>query len=463
MPKTAQAGARSEGSASHWTVVALMGTNTLELPLIGSGAETIRRARVRLVVESKPWAGRSFRFERGLVRIGADPHNDLALPDRYMSSRHAELDIGERGFLLRDLGSTNGTWLGENRIREALIAPGARIGVGRSVLRLEADGNVQVALAAPRTGDIAGESVTMRECLSRLERYAATDETVLLEGETGVGKDLFARTLHRLSARRDGPFEVFDCGAASPSLIEAEIFGNARGAFTDAKEARPGAFERAHGGTLFIDEVAELPLELQPKLLRVLEGRRVRRLGDGREIPVDVRVVSATNTDLGSMVGRRTFRADLYYRLNVLRLEIPSLRHRKDDIPLIAGAILARRDPPTGRCTLDPAALAVLMAHDWPGNVRELKNVLHRAAVMAHGSIGPADLALGNLDPGIAPRGVSAGLPYHEAKRCCLEGFERRYVQELLERHDRNVSRAAEAARIPRQTLHRLKNKHRIA
>ncbi len=440
-----------------------MQTSTLELPLIDRGAEAIRRARVRLVVESEPWAGRSFRFERHLVRIGTDPANDLSLADKYMSARHAELQVADDGFLLRDVGSTNGTWLGKSRILEAVIAPGAVIGMGRSTLRLVPDGTSEVILAAPRVGDIAGESAVIRECLAQLERYAATDETVLLEGETGVGKDLFARTLHKLSARRDGPFEVFDCGAASPSLIEAEIFGHARGAFTDAKEARPGAFERAHGGTLFIDEVGELPLDLQPKLLRVLEGRRVRRLGDGREIPVDVRVVSATNTDLRSMVAHKTFRADLYYRLNVLRLEIPSLRHRKEDIPFIAGAILARRDPPAGSLTLEPAALTLLTAYDWPGNVRELKNVLHRAALMAHGCIGPKDVALGDGEPGIPPPRVSADLPYREAKRRCVDVFERGYVQELLERHGRNVSCAAKAAGIPRQTLHRLKSKHRLA
>jgi DNA-binding NtrC family response regulator len=440
-----------------------MNDNTLEFPVVGSGGEAIRRARVRLVVESSPWAGRAFRFERGVVRIGTDPGNDLALTDKYVSAHHAELQVGERGILLRDVGSKNGTWLGEHRIREALVAPGARIGVGRSLLRLEADGTSEVTLAAPRVGDIAGESVAIREWLAQLERYATADETVLIEGETGVGKDLFARTLHKLSARRDGPFEVFDCGAASPSLIEAEIFGHTRGAFTDAKEARPGAVERAHGGTLFIDELGELPLDLQPKLLRVLEERCVRRLGDGREIPVDVRVVCATNSDLASMVRRRAFRPDLYYRLNVLRLEIPALRHRKEDIPLIAGAILARRDPPAGRCALDPTALSILAAHDWPGNVRELKNVLHRAAVMANGLIGREDLALGCGEPGVAPRAGSAGLPYREAKRRAVEDFERAYAAELLERHRGNVARAAEAAGIPRQTLHRLKSKHRIA
>jgi two-component system response regulator AtoC len=284
-------------------------------------------------------------------------------------------------------------------------------------------------------------------------------EPVLLEGETGVGKDLFARTLHELSGRRGGPFEVFDCGAASPSLIEAEIFGHVRGAFTDAKEARAGAFERASGGTLFIDEVGELPMELQPKLLRILEQRKVRRLGDGRDIPIDVRVVSATNRDLGAMVAQKTFRADLYYRLNVLRLEIPPLRRRKEDIPLLARQIVAA----TGAHRLDEDALHLLTSYDWPGNVRELRNVLQRAAVVAQGPIGTDSIVLGTGAASLAtPCTVEAALPYHDAKDRCIEAFEREYVRQLLARHDANVSRAAEAAGIPRQTLHRILRKHGI-
>jgi two-component system response regulator GlrR len=418
---------------------------------------SIRRARVRLTAEQGPCVGRSFTIERGLVRIGTAADNEVALDDEFMSTHHAELELGEQGFLLRDLGSTNGTWLGGFRIREAYVAPGALLVLGKTALRLAADGTYEVALASPQGTRITGQSLVMRECVAQLARYAASDQPVLLQGETGVGKDLFARTVHELSSRRDGPFEVFDCGAASPALIEAEIFGHARGAYTDAKEARAGAFERASGGTLFIDEVGELPLELQPKLLRILEQRKVRRLGEARDIPIDVRVVSATNRDLAATVAEKAFRADLYYRLNVLRLDIPPLRRRKEDIPLIAHAILEE----AGAREIDDDALRILSSYDWPGNVRELKNVLQRAAVLAQGPIAGASIVLGQCATRLpeAPA-VDLGLTYHEAKERCVERFERAYVAELLARHDHNVSRAADAARIPRQTLHRIMNRH---
>jgi transcriptional regulator with PAS, ATPase and Fis domain len=319
--------------------------------------------------------------------------------------------------------------------------------------------DTEVPPAPQRSNDIVGQSMVMRECLAQLERYAQSDEPVLLQGETGVGKDLFARTLHKQSSRRNGPFEVFDCGAASPSLIEAEIFSHDWGAYTDAKDSRPGVFERARGGTLFLDEVGELPLELQPKLLRVLECEMVPRLGGTRDNPANVRVVAATNRNLAAMVEHKEFRADLYYRLNVLRLEIPPLRRRKEDIPLLAAAILDELSS-ISRRNLDPAVLAVLVNYDWPGNIRELKNVLHRAAVLASGSIHSKDLLLGGEDAP-SPAAIDPGLPYHEAKVRCLEVFEKTYVQQLLERHV-NISRAAESAGIPRQTLHRLMSKHAI-
>jgi DNA-binding NtrC family response regulator len=428
-------------------------------PLLDASVTSIRRARVRLTVEDGPATGRSFTFERDLVRIGTGPANDVALDDEFMSTHHAELELGEDGFLLRDLGSTNGTWIGRCRIREAYVEPGELVSLGRTALRLGADGTYEVSLAAPQRTRIAGQSLVIRESIAQLERYAGSSEPVLLQGETGVGKDLFARTLHELSGRRDGPFEVFDCGAATRSLIEAEIFGHVRGAFTDAKEARAGAFERASGGTLFIDEVGELPIELQPKLLRILEQRKVRRLGDGRDIPIDVRVVSATNRDLAAMVAEKTFRADLYFRLNVLRLEIPPLRRRKEDIPLLAQQIVEG----TGAHRLDEGALRLLTSYDWPGNVRELRNVLQRAAVLAQGPIGPASIVLGNGAASLAtPCTADVALPYHDAKERCIEGFEREYVRQLLARHGANVSRAAEAAGIPRQTLHRIMSRHGI-
>jgi transcriptional regulator with PAS, ATPase and Fis domain len=433
-------------------------TTTRAAASVDSERGTIRRARVRLIIEAGPQPFREVQYERALVRIGAHPDNDLILPDPFVSAHHAELEHMEEGFLIRDLQSKNGTWLGAHRVREAFVAPGTVLTVGKSAVRIETDGMYDVTLGPPGTSEIVGGTVIIRECLAQLERFAGSDQPVVLQGETGVGKDLFARTLHKLSSRSDGPFEVFDCGAAHATLMEAEIFGHERGAFTDAKDARPGVFERADGGTVFLDEIGELPLELQPKLLRVLETYKVRRLGGAKDIDANVRVVAATNRDLAAMVEQKTFRADLYYRLNVLRLEIPALRRRKADIPLLAAAILAQVGMPAA--ALDPAALAMLVGYDWPGNVRELKNVLHRAAVLASGPIKPEDLILGGEEP--PTTAIDVSLQYHEAKERCLEAFERTYVQKLLEKHDNNVSRAAESAGIPRQTLHRLMSKHAI-
>jgi pSer/pThr/pTyr-binding forkhead associated (FHA) protein len=280
--------------------------------LIDPEVRSIHRTRVRLILEGDTSAIRASPYERALIRIGADPANDLVIPDEFVSAHHAELEVIDDGFVLRDLHSTNGTWLSGHRIREAFVTPGTSFMVGRTAVRIETDGTYEVPLAVPRTSDIVAQTTVMRECVAQLERYAQSDQPVLLQGETGVGKDLFARTLHKQSDRRNGPFEVFDSGAVSPSLIEAEIFGHARGAYTDAKDSRPGVFERAHGGTLFLDEVGELPLELQPKLLRVLESQMVRRLGGSRDIPANVRVVAATNRDLATMVEQKTFRADLF-------------------------------------------------------------------------------------------------------------------------------------------------------
>jgi DNA-binding NtrC family response regulator len=274
-------------------------------------------------------------------------------------------------------------------------------------------------------------------------------------GETGTGKELFARALHSESERREGPFEVFDCGAASPTLIEAEIFGHVAGAFTGATETRAGAFERADHGTLFLDEIGELPLDLQPKLLRVLEERAIRRLGDTRTVQLDVRICAATHRDLPTMVAARQFRQDLYYRLNVLRLEVPPLRQRREDIPLIARAILGDRTP------LDESASAMLASYAWPGNVRELKNVLQRAAALAgNREIGASDIVLtahGSAAPG-AP--ILAGKTYHQAKDESVDAFERSYLKALLDSTSGNVTRASEIAEVPRQTLHRLIAKH---
>jgi DNA-binding NtrC family response regulator len=301
----------------------------------------------------------------------------------------------------------------------------------------------------------------MRAIFAVLEKVAATDKTLLVEGETGTGKDVCAVAVHEQGPRKGGPFVVFDCGAVAPTLVASELFGHAKGAFTDAAEARAGAFERASGGTLFLDEVGELPLELQPNLLRALEEKAVRRLGDGKQVPVDARVIAATNKSLKAEVEAGRFRKDLYFRLAVIPVTLPPLRERLSDLPQLCRAILD--EEPGAERSLTEAALAMLAAYDWPGNVRELRNVLSRAAALTSGAIEPAHLPA--FEGGAAPFAAAdaerlAELAYHVAKDRCLESFEKAYVQAVLKKASGNVSRAAEASGIPRQTLHRLMAKH---
>jgi transcriptional regulator with GAF, ATPase, and Fis domain len=306
----------------------------------------------------------------------------------------------------------------------------------------------------------------MREIFGLVERIAPTDATVLIEGETGTGKDMIARTLHLLSPRHDKSFIVVDCGAVAGTLIESELFGHEKGAFTGAVAARQGAFELASGGTVFLDELGELSLDLQPKLLRVLEQRELRRVGGAKTIKVDLRVIAATRKDLRSEVEKGKFREDLYFRLNVVPITAPPLRERREDIPLLIDHMLARlAHSANDTAVLGDATRAALMAHDWPGNVRELRNVIERA------------LALG-ADPGmlVAPldtsqKGVQLstavefdpGVSFRETKERWTELFERRYLTWLLRRAEGNISKAARDADMDRKYLHKLLRKYGIS
>jgi transcriptional regulator with GAF, ATPase, and Fis domain len=311
----------------------------------------------------------------------------------------------------------------------------------------------------------------MRELFARLERIAASDATVLVTGETGTGKELVAEAIHERSPRAAGPFVVLDCGAIPPNLVESELFGHERGAFTGALGAHAGAFERAHGGTVFLDELGELPLELQPKLLRVLERREIRRLGGSKPIEVDLRVVAATNRDLAVEVNRGRFREDLYYRLAVVQVVVPPLRERREDIPLLVEHFLAAL-PGGERTRLAPETIDLLRRHDWPGNVRELRNVLERAVLFADAAPPPPG-------PGLAPRApappappafapdalnvaIDPTVPFKQAKQALVEEFERRYVTALLERHGGNISAAAREAGIDRMSIHKMLHRLRI-
>ncbi|MCB9652195.1 MAG: sigma-54-dependent Fis family transcriptional regulator, partial [Deltaproteobacteria bacterium] len=296
-------------------------------------------------------------------------------------------------------------------------------------------------------GDFVTTDPAMKKVLGQLLRVAASDATVLIEGDTGTGKELLARALHAASPRAGRPMGVVDCGAVSATLLEGQLFGHLKGAFTGAAEARAGVFEAADGGTVFLDELGELPLELQPKLLRVLEARTVRRLGDVKDVPVDVRFVAATNRDLSDMVRQGTFRQDVFFRVAVVRVRVPPLAERPGDVPLLARRYLAQLRGPDARLT--EAAEGALMGYDWPGNARELRNVMERAAALAPGpEVGPEDL-FGEAAPARATA-------FREAKDEVVAEFERRYVQALMLRHGGNVSSAARESGLSRNALYAL-------
>ncbi|HLV64264.1 MAG TPA: sigma-54-dependent Fis family transcriptional regulator, partial [Polyangiaceae bacterium] len=299
--------------------------------------------RAKLVVVEGPDKAKELVMERERVTVGRSVICDLVLSDKAVSGTHFEIVAREKGFLLRDLDSTNGTYCGELQVREVWIKPGTMIRVGQSHLRFEPEkGTVDIELSGKeRFHDLIGGSVRMREIFATLEKIAPTDLTVLVRGETGTGKELVARALHGASRRAGQPLVVQDCGAIPKDLIESTLFGHERGAFTGATERHRGSFEQADGGTIFLDEIGELDLSLQPKLLRVLENREIKRVGGDRQIPVNVRVVAATNRDLRQMVNEGTFREDLFYRLSVVQIELPPLRERPEDVPLLVEHFLA--------------------------------------------------------------------------------------------------------------------------
>ena len=398
------------------------------------------------------------------LRIGKAPDNDLVLSDDTVSRHHCELTRTADGIHVRDLGSTNGTKVGGARISEAVVQPGAVLKVGEVELALRpAVRNVEV-LPSDKTwfGAAIGQSLAMRTIFGVLERIAPTEATVLLEGETGTGKDVLARAILAKSPRAAKPYVVVDCGAVSYSLIESELFGHERGSFTGAVAMRQGAFELAEGGTVFLDEIGELPLDVQPKLLRVLETREFRRVGGNKTMKTNVRVIAATKRNLQREVSAGKFREDLYFRLAVVPVTVPPLRARREDIPMLARHILKLTSTTTDY-VMNDEALAALMAHDWPGNVRELRNVLERAVYLAQAS-GGNDLGLvimpGAATPSDSGFQFDAGKSYRDTRAKYEAEFEKRYVKWLLGRHGGNVSAAARDAKMDRKHLHEMARKH---
>ncbi len=399
------------------------------------------------------------------LRIGKAPDNDLVLPDDTVSRHHCVLTPRADGIQVRDLDSTNGTKVQGARVNEALVQAGTVLKVGEVevVLRPGARGAEVMPSDKMSFGGALGRSLSMRMVFGVLERIAPTDATVLLEGETGSGKDVLARAICAESPRANKPFVVVDCGAVSYSLIESELFGHERGAFTGAVAARQGAFELADGGTVFLDEIGELPLDVQPKLLRVLETRELRRVGGNRTLKTDVRVIAATKRNLKREVEAGKFREDLFFRLAVVPVTVPPLRARRDDVPLLVENILKASGAAPGTLTVSPEVLQSLAAHDWPGNVRELRNVIERSVYMAR-AVGQTHLDAVSLPMtgGAAgdPLQFEPGKSYRDTRAKYEADFERRYVKWLLARHGGNVSAAARDAKMDRKHLYDMAKKH---
>jgi transcriptional regulator with PAS, ATPase and Fis domain len=386
------------------------------------------------------------------------------LEDRAVSRIHCEIRSDAAGHSVHDLGSTNGTFVDGYRAVGIFLRPTSLIRVGETEIgfRILAEVAEIASSPSPRFGSVVGESVAMREVFAVLERAAATPATILLEGESGTGKEVVARSIHERSHRAGGPFEVFDCGAVPATLVESELFGHERGAFTGATERRIGLMEAASGGTLFVDELGELPLELQPKLLRVLERREIRRLGGTEVVPVDVRVIAATNRDLSHEVNRGAFREDLYYRVAVVRVCLPPLRDRREDIRPLAEHFIRRALPGDGEAdrviaTIGEPDWGRLLAHPWRGNVRELRNVIERSLALGEAQLTPYEPSGRGRPPALD---IDLDRPFVLHKGEIVDAFERAYLLGQLARHDGNVSRAARAAGLERMNFKRALKKY---
>jgi DNA-binding NtrC family response regulator len=423
----------------------------------------IRIGGFELEALSGPAAGQKRRCEKRSMLFGSHASADVVLVDTTVSRLHARLDVEENDYVLRDLGSTNGTRVGGIRIREACLEDGVVFELGASRLRFRIAGEpFQLTLAeVEELEGMFGRSVPMRELFAACARVAPSDASVIIQGETGTGKELVARALHQRSPRRSKPLVVLDCGAIPPTLVEAELFGHERGAFTGAHAARPGVFERADGGTLFLDELGELPIEHQPKLLRALETGEVTRIGGERPIRVDVRVIAATHRDLPRMVVEGRFRTDLYYRLAVIRLSVPALRERREDIPLLAThfAQQAMADTNLSREILE-ALSGDLTRYDWPGNVRQLRNVIERAAILADARVlreSTTEEAAGELR-----RSFEHAVVNQVPMRAARAEMEREYLTSLVRGTEGNLDEAARIAQIHRKSLERLLRRYKL-
>jgi len=455
-----------------------------KIAYISGRPSSIELRKCKLLMDRADGTPIEYIFDQATVSIGSNDDNDVVCEDETVSRYHCKIIQEPDSYVVLDGGSTNGTFINRVRVRDAFLKAGCTLTVGKTDIRFQSlDERVEITpVNRDRFGRIVGTSVRMREIFSILEKIAPSSVTVVIEGETGTGKEVVARTIHEASTRVDKPFVVFDCGAVPENLIESELFGHEKGSFTGAIVARQGLFEVAHGGTIFLDELGELSLDLQPKLLRALEQREIRRVGSNKPIKIDVRIIAATNRNLSDEVKAGRFREDLFYRLTVVRLILPPLRDRKEDIPHLIKHVLER-----GAFNRDDSGIARvrgfsresldgMMGYAWPGNVRELVNVIERACAYTEFDF----ISLEDLPENISGVGVlrrrplldnpshrdklekMADKPFKEAKEEWLSSFERDYIYNLLKRSSFNISHAAREADIDRKYFRKLMKKYEI-
>jgi transcriptional regulator with GAF, ATPase, and Fis domain len=431
-------------------------------------------------------AGRHAKVIDGRVLVGSAPASQMVVQDPTVSRVHAELEARENGLWVRDLGSRNGTFVEGLQVSGARIPDKGKVRLGSCEIVVDYDpARLRPVEIWPNDtfSRLVGTSVPMRELFATLSRIAPMETSVLIHGETGTGKELVARAIHEASPRAHKPFVVVDCAALPENLLDAELFGHARGAFTGAVGMRTGAIEAADGGTVFLDEIGELPIPMQPKLLRVLESRTVRRVGESTYRTVDVRFISATHRDLLSMVGTGEFREDLFFRLAVIPVEVPPLRERREDVERLVNHFFTLGG---GAGQVDPQLLRELADRPWRGNVRELRNFVDRARAlgpkealaMMQGTRSAETDAQGigrTSDPRLSTAAPVAATPtfqtddpkifehaFKDFREAWIDAGEREYIRRLLLRHDRNVAAAAREAEVDRTYIYRLIRKHEL-
>lgn len=439
------------------------GTRTV---FVSAEVEVLTTPKLAIEVIRGPAKGTETIVDKPVFRCGSAQDNDLVIDDPTVSRHHIRLEIDSLGFRVKDLDSKNGLIMDGIRIHDAWITDSCKLVIGESGLRVKPiRENIELELVRnSRLGDMIGSGPQMRHFFALVQRVARTDSTVLIEAESGTGKELAARAIHSLSRRSGGPFEIFDCSAVPESLVESELFGHVKGAFTGATSTRKGLAEASEGGTLFIDEIGELPLSIQGKILRLIERHEMRPVGSDTFRSVDTRIIAATNRTLKDEVSAGRFREDLYYRLNVIRLRIPPLRERTEDIPLLVDHFIeefSRRD--NRHYSVSHGMLNKLERYDFPGNVRELRNLIENSCLLSDSVDIEVDIpGTGNVSP-FAESDMSAylNMQYKDAKDRLVSLFERTYWERLLQSCSGNITEASRRGGIHRKSLEYLLKKFR--